>query len=134
MRPIQVYRKMYVIGHNDVAANDPAVSITSRTPFVDQNVCDLVASKKLPAIFGARCHEINRRINPNAPKSSQMFVHVAVVAEGGDLGNLRCSCTHWPRSAPSATALALRGEHRFGIGAGDFAYRDPADAANQRTH
>ena len=32
----------------------------------------------------------------------------------------------------AATASALRGEHRFGIGAGDFAYRDPADSTDER--
>ena len=82
--------KMYVIGQNHIPPDGPSMPITSRTPFVDQNVCDLVGSQNFPAILGARCYEINRRINPNAPKSSQMFVHVAVVAEGADLGNLRC--------------------------------------------
>jgi hypothetical protein len=76
--------KMCVIGHNDVAANGPAVSIMSRAPFINKYFGDIVASENFPAILGARCYEINRRINPNAPKSSQMFVHVAVVAEGGE--------------------------------------------------
>ena len=76
---------MYVIGHDDVAANGPAVSIANRTPFVDQNVCDLVASKKLPAIFGARCHKIHRGIYVDALQSSQVLVHCVVVAEGADL-------------------------------------------------
>jgi hypothetical protein len=36
--------KMHVIGHNDVSANSPTMSIMSRAPFVDQNMCDLIAS------------------------------------------------------------------------------------------
>ena len=91
---------MYVIGHNDEAANGPAVSITSRTPFVDQNVCDLVASKKLPAIFRARRHKIHRGICVDALQSSQGLVHPAVVAEGVDLGNLRCGYANGRRQRP----------------------------------
>jgi hypothetical protein len=79
---------MYVIGHNDITANGPAVSIKSRTPFLDQNVCDLVASKKLPAIFRARRHKIHWGIYVDALQSSQVLVHPGVVTEGGDLGNL----------------------------------------------
>ena len=75
---------MYVIRHNDVAANGPAVSITSRTPFVDQNVCDVVASKKLPAIFRVRRHKIERGIYVDALQSSQVLVHSVVVAESAD--------------------------------------------------
>jgi hypothetical protein len=108
---------MYVIRHNDVPANGPTVSLVSRPPFVDQNVGDLVASKKLPASFRARCHKINRGIDPNALQSSQMLAHVAVVAAGVDLGNLRWEPRERPRSAPAATGSALRGKHCFGIGA-----------------
>ena len=35
-----------------------------------------------------------------------------------------------PRSAPAATRLALRGEHRFRIGAGDFADRDATETGD----
>ena len=123
---------MNMVGHDDVPANRPTMPIMSRTPFANENVCHLVASQKLPTIFGARCHKINRRIDPDALKSSQVFMHPAVVAEGVDLGNLRRGYTKRPRSAPAATASGLRGEHRFGIGARDFADRDPANAAHQR--
>ena len=62
-----------------------------------------------------------------------MLMHPGVVAEGADLGNLRRGHAHGrPRSAPAATGLALRGEHRFRIGAGNFAYRDPADSTDER--
>jgi hypothetical protein len=67
------------------------MSFVSRAPFINKNFGDLVGSKKLPTIFGARCDEINWSINPNAPKSSQVLMHTAVVAEGGDVGNLRRS-------------------------------------------
>ena len=124
--------KMDVIGHDDVPANVATMSIMSRAPFVDQNVCDLVASKKRSAIFRARCHKIDRRIYVDALQSSQVFVHSAVVAEGGDLGNLRCGPRAQAAVSAAAAASALRGEHRFGIGAGDFAYSDPADSTDER--
>jgi len=57
---------MDVVGHDDVSANSPSMSIMCRAPFISKNFGDLVGSKKLPTIFGARCYEINRRINPNA--------------------------------------------------------------------
>jgi hypothetical protein len=85
---------MHVIGHNDVPANGPTMSIMSRAPFVDHNVCDLVANQKWSAIFRARCYEINRRIYVDALQPPQMFVHCAVVAERVDLGNLTASHTH----------------------------------------
>ena len=122
---------MYVIGHDDVSPNSPAMSFLGRTPFVDQNVCDLVASKKLPAIFRARRHKIHRGIYVDALQSSQVLVYCVVVAEGADHGNPRRDHAR-PRSAPAATALTLRGEHRFGIGAGDFTDRDPADSTDER--
>jgi len=77
------------------------MSIMSRAQFVDQNVCDLVASKKLPAIFRARCHKIDRRSYLDALQASQVFVHSAVVDEGADLGNLR--------RGPRAAAVNARG-------------------------
>jgi len=83
--------EMNVVGHDDVSANSPSMSFVSRAPFINKNFGDLVGSKKLPTIFGARCDEINWSINPNAPKSSQVLMHTGVGAEGGDLGNLRRS-------------------------------------------
>ncbi len=80
---------MHVIGHNDVPANSPTMSIMSHTPLVDENFGDIVASKNRLSIVSARCHKINRSVDPNALQPSQMFVHIAVVAEGADLGNLR---------------------------------------------
>jgi len=82
---------MYVIGQNHIPPDGPAMSIMSRVPFINKYSGEIVASENFPAILGARCHKINRRINPNAPEPSQMLVHCVVVAAGGDLGNLRFS-------------------------------------------
>jgi hypothetical protein len=41
------------------------MSAMGYAPFVDQNFGDLVSSEDLPAIIGARCDKINRRIDPN---------------------------------------------------------------------
>lgn len=123
---------MYVIGHDDIAANSPLTSILSRAPFINKNFGDIVASEKRFSMASARCHKINRRGGPNTLQSSKMFVHYAVVAEGADLGNLET----WPRAwlaagAPAATALALRCEHRFGIQRGHFSRRNPGEPADQ---
>ena len=80
---------MNMIGHNDVPANSPTMSIMSRTPLLQENFGDVVASKNRLSIVSARCHKIDRSVDPNALQSSQMVVHIAVVAEGVDLGNLR---------------------------------------------
>jgi hypothetical protein len=114
--------EMDVIGHDDVPANSPSMPIMRRVPFIGKNFCDLVTREKFSAILSSRCYEINRRINPDTSKSSQVLMHPGVVAEGVDLGNLRGG--YRQRSAPAATASALRGEPRFGFGAGDLADRD----------
>jgi hypothetical protein len=124
-------KKMYVIRHDHIPANGPTMSIMSRAPFINQNFRDILTRENRLSMASARCYEINRRINPNAPKSPQMLVHFAVVAEGADLGNLAANYAR-PRSAPAATASALRGEYRFRISRADFSRGNPSKAADQR--
>jgi hypothetical protein len=101
---------MNMIRHDYVPANGPSMSITSGAPFINKNFSGLVTRQKFPAILSARCYEINRRINPDTSKSSQVLMHPSVVAEGVDLGNLRR--VYRPRSATrgySRTSSATRG-------------------------
>src|SRR5436189_6442692 len=90
---------MNVIGHDHITANGPAMATMCRAPFVDQNARDLVASENLSSIFCAHCHKINWSINPNAFQRPQMFVHLALVAEGVDLGQRGLQTSEGPRSA-----------------------------------
>ena len=82
---------MNVVGHDDVSANSPSMPIMCRAPFINKNFGDFIGGKKFPAILRARCYEIDRCINPNALQPAQVFVHIFVVADGGDLDNLRRS-------------------------------------------
>ena len=79
---------MNMIGHNDIAANSPTMSIMSRAPFVHKDVHDLIVSQNMFSITCAGRDETNRCIDPDTAKSLEVFVHPAVVAEGVDLGNL----------------------------------------------
>ncbi len=119
-----------MIGQNHIPPDGPAMSIMSRAPFINTY---LATSSRASIFLRFLVHvvtELNRRINPNAPKPSQVFVHCAVVAEGVDLGNPTASHAHWPRSATAASSVPRR--KRFRIGARNFAYRDPADSADER--
>jgi hypothetical protein len=77
---------MYMIRQNDIAANNPTMSIMSHTPFVHEDSRDLVASQNMFSIMRAGRNKINWDIDPNTAKSLEVFVHHAVVAEGTDLG------------------------------------------------
>jgi len=79
---------MHMVGHYDVPAKRPTVSIRSCAPFVDENFGNIIASEKWLSITSARCNKINWRIDPDALESSQVLVHKVVVAEGVDVGNL----------------------------------------------
>ena len=58
------------------------MSFARCTPFLDENLCGTFARKSRSAIFRAGRNEINRRINPDALESPQMFMHRAFVADG----------------------------------------------------
>ena len=85
---------MHVIGHNHVSANGPSMPFMSRTPFTNKDFRSIIVSKDFLSMLCARCDEINRSSDPNTFESPQMLMHAAVVAEGVDLGNLRCGNTH----------------------------------------
>jgi hypothetical protein len=65
--------EMNVIWHDDVTANSPAMPAMGHAPFVDQSFGDIVSSKDLSPIIGARLNKW--RIDRNTAWPLQMFVH-----------------------------------------------------------
>ena len=80
---------MNMIGHNDVSPNSPAMTRVSRAPLLCKNSGYVALSKNMLSVTDACGDVIDRKINPNALQSPQMFVHVAFVAKGVDLGEPR---------------------------------------------
>jgi hypothetical protein len=93
---------MNVVGHDDVSANSPSMPIMCRAPFISKNFGDIVGSKKLPAILYAGCHKINRRVDPNALQSSQVLVHLGVVARA-------LTSAIWDVATRTPAAVSARG-------------------------
>jgi hypothetical protein len=81
--------EMHVVGHNNVATYCPAMTPMSCTPFFHEDLDWLLPGKNRFAIMDARRDEINREIDPNALKPSQMFMHDIVVAAGVDGGQFK---------------------------------------------
>jgi hypothetical protein len=66
--------KMNVIGHDHIATDCPAVAITRRRPFMDQDFGYLRSSEDCASVMRARSHKIDRRIDPDAVQAAQMSV------------------------------------------------------------
>jgi hypothetical protein len=124
-----------MIGHDDISPNSPAMASVSRAPFFHENSGCFVSSENSLSTIDARSDVIDREIDPNAFEPSQMFMHSRMfVAEGVELGEPKdLPRAQSSRSAPAATTSSLRGKNRFRVATGNFADRNPAEAANERS-
>jgi hypothetical protein len=75
-------KEMHVIRHDDISANGPTMSFMSRQPFFHEYLSYFIASENRFSIIDARGDEINREIDPNGLKPSQMFMHPGGCSRG----------------------------------------------------
>jgi len=101
-------KEVNMIGHDDISPNSPSMTFMSRPPLFLENSGCFVSSENSFSSIDARGDVIDRKIDPNAFKPSQMFMHSRMfVAEGVDLGEPKdLPRAQSPRSAPAATASA----------------------------
>ena len=66
---------MNVVRHDHVATHGPAVAISRRNPFFDQDVCYFASRENWTTILRARRDEVDRGIDPDLLQPPQMFVH-----------------------------------------------------------
>jgi hypothetical protein len=74
---------MHMIRHDNVPTDHPAVPRMGRTPFLHEDLGCFATRENRFSMTDARSDEINRKIDPNVLKPSQMFMHHVVVAEWG---------------------------------------------------
>jgi hypothetical protein len=120
-----------MIGHDHIPANSPPMASVSCPPLLHENSTCFVLRKNSLSVLDARGDVVDRKIDPNALQSPQVLVHIALVAEGGDLGEpkkLRRTCHRGQRPR----LQLLRGKNRFRVPTGNSSHRNPTEAANER--
>ena len=104
-----------MIGHDDISPNSPSMTFMSRPPLFLENSGCFVSSENSFSSIDARGDVIDRKIDPNAFKPSQMFMHSRMfVAEGVDLGEPKDLPAHSHRGQRPRLQL-LRGKNGFRI-------------------
>jgi hypothetical protein len=64
-----------MIRHDHIPTHSPAITISRRRPFADQNIRNFNSREKSVSICRARRYEVNRLIDPNTSEPSQMLMH-----------------------------------------------------------
>ena len=102
MRLFSSAKEMNMIGHDDITPNSPAVTRASGAPLLHENPDCFILSEDSLSVTDAGGDVVDRKIDPNTSEPSQMFMHIAFVAEGVDLGEPKRLLRTWPpRSAPA---------------------------------
>jgi hypothetical protein len=68
--------EVYMVGHDDVATNGPAVALSRGTPFVKQNCGRFSRRQNRAALESAGGDEIDRMFDPNPMQPAEVAVYV----------------------------------------------------------
>jgi hypothetical protein len=77
-RQFRPAKEMHMIRHDDIAPNRPAVAIMRVAPFIAHYGCNFICRQDRSSSERAGGDEINGLIDPDAFKSTQMFMHSIV--------------------------------------------------------